>query len=259
MNQNPNFNQNEKTGMEIDLVKLLGLLWRRAWLLVLCTVLCGFLAWEATIQFAVPQYRTSIEMYVYVKQGGANASEIAAAKHLVNTCGIYLKTDDVLKKVIQESGITDLSVSELRAMISYAPVQETEIFTVEVSDDDGAQIVVLANAIGKVLPDAVSTGLNQDINVRTLSLAPNGELYSPNYRQNMIIGAILGFLLSAGFVILRYIFDPYVKSEEDVSKVYGIPLLAVIPASSFHNKKPYRNYGRYGAYYGYRKDTTAKK
>ncbi len=248
---NQNINQNNESGTEIDLVKLLGVIWRRAWLIVICAILGGVIAWFATIQFAVPKYRTDIQMYVYVKQGGANASEIAAAKHLVNTCGIFLKTDDVLEKVIEEADI-DVTVSELRSMIVYAAEMETEIFSVTVSGTDGVEVVVLANAIAKVLPEAVSTGLNPDINVRKLGWATKSYRYSPNVSQNTLLGVVLGLLLSVGLVVLGYIFDPYVKSEEDISRVYGIPLLAVIPVANAHDKKAYR---RYSGYYGQNKNT----
>ncbi len=243
---NQNTNQNNEIGTEIDLVKLFGVIWHRAWLIAICAILGGVIAWFATIQFAVPKYKTDIQMYVYVKQGGANASEIAAAKHLVNTCGIYLKTDDVLERVIEEAGV-DISTSTLRSMIEYSAEMETEIFRVTVSGTDGVEIVHLANAITKVLPDAVSKGLNPDINVRGLGLATGSYRYSPNIPQNTLLGVLIGIMLSVGIVVLGYIFDPYIKSEEDISHVYGIPLLTVVPYAEAYSKKSYR---RYGGYYG---------
>ncbi len=245
MNQNQNMEQNDNS-MEIDFGKIVSLLLRRAWIIVLCTILAASIAWGVTIQFVTPQYRSQTQMYV---SQGINAAEIAAAQALVETCSIYLKSSGVLETVLEEAK-DDLenvvTVGQLRGMIGVSAVNETEIFNVTVTGPNRYDTVVLANAIATVLPGMVSNNLNRDFSVKVIDDA-NGTDYrcSPNVPQNITVGALIGFLLSALCIVMASLFDPYIKTEEDVSKVYGIPLLAVIPFAGAQGKKG-SHYSKYG-------------
>jgi hypothetical protein len=61
------------------------------------------------------------------------------------------------------------------------------------------------------------------------------------------------FLAEGGDLFVS--LDPYVKSEEDISKAYNLPLLAVIPTVGSRNKKG-KYYRSYRAYSGYGRTNT---
>ncbi len=252
MNQNQNVQQNTDLGREIDLLKLFGVLWKRAWILVICTVLCGALAWGWTEFFVPERYKRELKMFVWVEQGSISTSGISVAMHAVDLCGSHLRDDEFLVQVQDELDSQNrLSLSEIRGMLSYAPYKETEIFYVTVSGTDPNRVVAVANVIEKIFPDAVRKGYNDNIRVKCFEQARNDtcDQYAPNVTQNVTIGAILGFLLSAATIAVIFLIDPYVKSEEEISKVYGIPLLAVIPTAGTRDKKSYHSYGGYyGSY-----------
>ena len=53
---------------------------------------------------------------------------------------------------------------------------------------------------------------------------------SPSYTKNTIIGAFLGFVIAAAIVIISYLRDDIIHSEEYLTKTYpNIPLLTVVP------------------------------
>ena len=47
--------------------------------------------------------------------------------------------------------------------------------------------------------------------------------------KNVLLGFLLGLVLSAGTVIVLTIMDDSIKSEEDVEKYLEIPVLASVP------------------------------
>ena len=245
MNQNLNQNQNEAT-LEIDLIQLLGALWHRIWLVILCTIVGAAIAFASTVQFAVPKYKANVSIYVI---NNGTASGLAAAQSLVATYIEILKSRPALEKIIDEADL-DISTSKLRGMIKATSKDGTEIFDVAVISENREETVIIANAIATVLPDVLSAVVDKS-SVKVIEPADGSDVQiSPNLSKNTVTGALIGLVLSIALVVLKFLFDPYVKSEEDISKTYNLPLLAVIPTVGSRNKrgKYYRSYRAYSGY-----------
>lgn len=58
-----------------------------------------------------------------------------------------------------------------------------------------------------------------------LATAPS----SPNYRLNLIVGAVLGLMLGVVVAFISNYFDTSIKSLEDAERMLGLPVLGVIP------------------------------
>ena len=57
-------NRNKTDYYEIDLLRLAGALWKKLWLIVLVTLLCGALAFGYTFFLVTPLYKATAMMYV---------------------------------------------------------------------------------------------------------------------------------------------------------------------------------------------------
>jgi receptor protein-tyrosine kinase len=55
---------------------------------------------------------------------------------------------------------------------------------------------------------------------------------SPKTSRNTVLGAVLGLLLGLGIAFLLERFDRRIREPKDLERVYGLPLLGVVPESS---------------------------
>ena len=85
-------NRNKTDYYEIDLLRLAGALWKKLWLIVLVTLLCGALAFGYTFFLVTPLYKATAMMYVNnsaISVGSAkvsiSAGDLAASQSLVDT------------------------------------------------------------------------------------------------------------------------------------------------------------------------------
>ena len=80
----------ENDEIEIDLLHLVKVLWKKAWIIILCSILLGAITFSYAFYFVTPQYESKAMMYVNnssISFGGTSLSissgELSAAKTLL--------------------------------------------------------------------------------------------------------------------------------------------------------------------------------
>ena len=235
--------------IEIDLKRIWKALWSKFWVICVSAILCAVISLTSTIYFITPKYQSSAMFYVNnnsLSVGDASfsltSSDITAAKSLVDTYIVILKSRACLNDVIDYSGV-DVSYNELKNMISAAAVNSTEIFEIVVTSPNPEEAEVLANSIAHILPKRISSiveGTSANIvDYAVIASSPS----SPSYTQNTLIGFIIGLLISVLIIVIREIFDITIRTEEDIEHSCSYPILSAVPDMLNHTTK--------GGYYGY--------
>lgn len=220
---------------EIDLLHIAQVLWKNVIVLILTGLIFGSVTYGATRAFVTPLYDSYAYLYVNstnISLGGSkvsiSASELTAAKSLVDTYIVILNTRTTLEEVIERSGV-NYTYGELKKMVSAASVNGTEIFYIDVTSPDPVEAKVLANTIAQVLPDKISSVVDgSSVRIVDYAVTPD-KRSSPSYGKNAILGALVGVFLAAGVIILRDLLDEQIHSAEYLTKTYDIPVLATIP------------------------------
>lgn len=246
----------EKEYMEFDIIQMLSAVLHRWWIILIAAFACAGMMFGYTKFFVTPMYTSNILMYVNNSSSvsigsqsfGLSASDLSAAKTLVDTYCIILDSRLTLEEVIREADL-DMTYDQLRNSISAQAVNGTEVFSVIVTDPDPQRACMIANTIAKVLPEKIPNVVEgssvKAVDFAVVSSSPS----SPNIGKNTMLGFLIGFVLSVVAVVLMDMFNDTLYSDEWLTKTFGdkIPLLSVIPNSNDRND----GYGkkRYGYYY----------
>lgn len=257
MEEKEKFSNDEK---EIDLGRIFHAVMNRIWWVVIVSVLSAVLALGYTSRFITPQYQSAAMFYVNNNSfsvGDASLSissgDLVTSRGLVDSYIVILKTRETLNEVIDYADL-DLTYGQVSGMISAYAVNETEIFRVVVTNPDPQQAEKIASAIAYILPKRISNIIDgTSAKIVDSAVVPAGPS-SPNYTRNTMLGFILGFLLTAGIIALKEIFNTTIRSEEDIEQVCAHPILSAVPNMHGGGKKKTQYY-----YYGDKKKKRSKQ
>lgn len=221
--------------VEIDLQRLIGVLLKKAWLIILSGVLFAAATLGVTKFVLTPKYQSSVMFYVNnnaFSVGDASFSlstgDISASKSLVDSYIVILETRTTLNDVMDYANV-DHTYKEMTEMITAESVNDTEIFEVKVTSTDPQEADRIADAIEYILPKRISTIVEGTSAQIVDSAIVASKPISPNPILNTAIGLMLGLMLSAAYIVLKEMFDVTVRSEEDIISVCDHPVLAAVP------------------------------
>lgn len=238
--------------IKIDVLKILNGMVRRIGLIIIAMLLCGVIAFSWSAFFISPLYESTVLLYVNNSSfsvGATNfsisSSEISAAKSLVDTYIVILKTRMTLNEVIT-AGELDYSYEELKDMIEAESVSGTEVFSITVTSKDPQEAEHIANTIGLILPDKIADVVEgSSVRIVDYAVVPANKA-SPSISKYTMVGLILGFLVSCAAIAVIEIRDDKIHSEEYLLTNYqNIPLLSVIPDLLEKKGKGYYSYYNY--------------
>ena len=221
---------------EIDLLKLLQALWKKAWIIVAAAVAGGILFLLYTYFMVTPQYKTSALLYVNnssVNIGNTKvnitSSDIYASNSLVETFSVILKSRNTLEDAISE-GQLNYTYEQLVNKVSGSSEGETAVFKITTVDSDPATAAHITNTIVEVITEKISD-IVEGSSVKVVDYAvPPTKAFSPSYLKNTAIGMLLGFVIACGIIILRSLMDSTIREEDFLLDKYkDIPVLASVP------------------------------
>lgn len=220
--------------IEIDLREILDVLLAKLAVILLVAVLGAIVAFTYTKFMIAPTYSSKTQIYVQNTQSTPNATtqvsvgELQSSTYLTKDYLILCKSNPVLKKVIEELKL-NMTEDALAAKISVSTPTDTRIITISVTDTDPYTAKNIADAVREAakvqIVDVTGVEAVNDVEEAKLPDAPIG----PNMKLNIIIGFLLGFVLAAGIVVVRFMLDDSIKSQDDVEKYLGLSVLGLIP------------------------------
>lgn len=223
--------ENERE-MEIDLKQLFIAMLERAKMIISITLMFGIFAFFYSKFAIVPIYVTNATMYVNSNKNviseNIGISEMNTSNMLANVYVEMIKSNSIMKEVIEQTGL-DYTLEQINSMISAAAVNETPIMRISVRSPYPKEAVVIANAVLDIAPAKITDFMDGG-SVKVIDRPEEPKFPStPNIPKNTILGLILGFVLSAGLVVLMELMDTRIKSTEQLQELYDLPVLGVIP------------------------------
>lgn len=215
--------------VEIDLLELLYALKKKAVYLILAVIIGAAAAGAYTKVLITPLYSAKATMLVLTKETTLSSlADLQLGSELTNDYSILIRSNSVLNEVISALKL-DMDDKELENSISIGNPADSRILEISVKNEDPK----MAKEIVDELARTASAFIGEQMEVTPPKIIEEVEIpedpISPNLSKNVLIGAVIGFLLSAGIVVLLTMMDDSIKSEEDIVKYLGISSLGSIP------------------------------
>lgn len=222
--------ENNENVIEIDLEELFGLILHKLWLLLLCGVLTGVVAFAVSAFLISPKYESTTGIYVMSRQDSnkLSYSDTQLSTQLTKDYEELITSRYVLETVIAQCSLPD-EYEDLKDRVTVENATDTRIIYITVKDTDPATAQYIANSIREVASEHIKTVTEVEaVNVVDEANLPK-KPSEPSIPLWTIVGAFLGICISGVVVVVRYLTDDTIKSSEDVEKYLGWGTLAMIP------------------------------
>lgn len=222
------------TERSIDIMRLLRVVLKRIWIILLICVLCAVVAFGYTKLFVTPTYRSSFTAYVNNRTTGTESqsnmttSDISASRNLT-----YLYQEIILSRsvLMDAAAACELQVSygALSKNVTTSVSANAAIISVYVSAESPEEAVQLATAIASVAPDHVARVVDgSSMRIVDYPVKP-GAPYAPNSFRNGCIAFFAALLAACCGVVLFDVIVDKVDSAAEMEERYDIAVIGIIP------------------------------
>lgn len=214
---------------ELDLKSLFSYIFNKKLYIILITAIFLFVAIIYTGYFKTPLYQ-SYTTVLLTKESDSTTitnTDILLNESLVDTYREIIKSRKVMRTVKNNLKL-DYSIDELNKIVSVSSVNDTEIIKITVTNKDSKLACDIANETANVFNGEIVKLFNIQ-NVGIVDVAEESkEAYNINTLKSVVIFGGIGFILSIGIIFLVFYFDTTVKSEEEIEKLLGLPVIGKI-------------------------------
>lgn len=245
--------QNRQEEQEIDLLKLLKVLWKKIWIIGAAALVGGIAFFLFTFFFITPKYQSSALLYVNnnsLNIGSTklniSSGDITASSSLIDTYAVILKSRTTLEQAIRE-GALPYKYEDLVKKVSGGAEGKTPVFKITVTDTNPEMAAHICNTIVEIMVDERSgiAAIVEGSSVSVIDYAVVAtQKTSPSLKKNAAIGMLLGFVVACGVIILVSLMDTTIREEDYLIETYkDIPVLANIPNLFAETSGGYYGYG----------------
>ena len=226
----------EESKNTIDLSRLMTILRKHFKMLIVWTLLAGVLGFVVAQFVVVPKYTATTEILVNQKHSNDNNGQAynnqQADIQMINTYKDIITNQVILNKVSRELNSTatareygrsyNMPVAKLKDAIKISTQQNSQVFSVAVKTDDPNLSAATANIIARVFRQQIKKIMSVN-NVTSVSraTAPDSSSF-PNVKLFTLVGAVLGLVLSAIYLIIKELMDTTIKDDEFMTNELGL-------------------------------------
>ena len=225
--------------IEINLGELFAVLLGRAFLIISAGIFFGLAGLFISKFIMHPVYDSTTKIYILNKEENQTVtySDVQISTQLTQDYAELIKSRYVLEEVIQRLNLVDVAYEDLSRVLKVDTPSDTRIVAITARDEDPLMAMQIANCIREVASEHITNVMDIDaINVAETANVPIKKA-GPSVTRWTIIAGFLGAVLVAFFVILEYLLDDTIKSNDDVERYLGLSTLALVPLTTEETDK----------------------
>ena len=224
------------SGDYIDLLELAKELRKKIVLIIVCAILGGAVMGVYSFFIATPIYQSTSKLYILSKTTSITSlADIQVGSSLASDYVELIKSRPVVLTVIKDMDL-DMSYDAMVNNLIVENVSDTRLVKITVSDTDPERAKLIANKFAKVAKVQISNIMRTDEPTIAEAAVVKRTPVSPNKRKNILMGILIGIVLSCGYVTIRFLMDDTIKDPDDVTKYLELDNLAIVPFED--GKKP---------------------
>ena len=233
--------QNEE--MEIDLLDLAYMLLDNWHYLLIC-LLAGALLLNAYSFFCIqPTYQSTSKLYIVSTSDDSvvNLNDLNLGTSLTSDYEELMLSYPVLNRVIEKLDL-DMDYNQLKQLYTLNNPTDTRVLQITATTTDPQRSMDLAETMAVVATTSIWSVKGwlgkvviyvenpEKTTAPEIAKLPEYKA-APSYSRYTMMGGLLGLILCAGVLIVRYLMDDTVHTAEDMEKYFGLVPLTVIPES----------------------------
>ena len=223
--------------IEIDVLELFHVLLDKIWVIILAGAVAALAVVAATILFITPQYQSTTKMYVLSKQDSntLTSQDMQTSLSLTKDYAELIKSRTVTEGVITQLNL-DMTHEQLLSKMTVDSATDTRILSISVRDADPYVACEIANAIRDVAANHIKNVMDIDaVTVVETANIPENKI-SPSIKKNGLVGGVAGVAIAIAIILITYLSNDTIKTQEDVERYLGLSTLGSIPMSEADRK-----------------------
>lgn len=223
----------ENEELEIDLGSLLHELLHKWWMFAIGGVIMGLVAFIGTQLFLTPMYQSNAMLYILSSTTSVTSladlqlgSELTADFEVIATSNPVI--DAAVERVAEEDGI-ELTRKEIKNMLTVSNKADTRILVITATDADPIRACSVANAVAEETAEQMAYIMKSDPPTTVEQAEVSSAQVSPSVAKNTVLGILAGCMLVGLYLVIMFIKNDNIKTQEDVERYLGLSTLAVIP------------------------------
>lgn len=221
---------------QFDLSGALEIARRRAWIVIVC-VIAGLAGAYAITQSMPRRYTATATMFVGGNSlRGADANSVQYATVAQGLVISYAQLAETMPVAEGAARVAGLPLSAVIGHISSSASPGVQILTLTGDSGTPATAVRIANAAAAALAarvEALTEPRPNEVSVQLVNAATTpSQPSSPRTSLNLLLGALVGFLIGLALALGRERLDRRLRTRADSERGLDIPLLGVTPKVS---------------------------
>ncbi|MCD7885294.1 MAG: Wzz/FepE/Etk N-terminal domain-containing protein [Lachnospiraceae bacterium] len=219
----------EQDVVEIDLKELFFELLSQ-WKLILLVTLVGAVLLGAYHTFFIDSsYEAEAIIYITSNDSVISLSDLQVSSQLTEDYAIIIKSRPVLNRVIEELEL-DMNYKALGELVTVNNPDSTHMIEISVVTDD---LEMSRNIVNSLLNASIDQ-IYQVIGSSEPAIVDYSEAeavvdVTPSLIKYIAMGALAGFALICMILVARVLLNTLIRTEEDIEKYLGLPVLASVP------------------------------
>ena len=221
------YRENEE--IEIDLLELFFVLRKNIVAIILASLIGTAVFGAYSFLIAKPVYESTAKLYILSQSTSLTSfADIQISNSLAKDYEEMVFSRPVVMQVAQNLNL-DYKYGELKGMMTVNNPADTRCLNITCHSNDMQEAADIANEFATVAKRQISEIMDTDEPALYENAIANENPIKPEKLKNMIIGFLLGFIIACGIIIVRYMLNDSLKSEDDIEKFLGLNTLASIP------------------------------